>query len=217
MILQCSECQARFLVPDQAIGPKGRDVRCGKCSHTWFQQASPIADTQILSDLDSLLDEINARPKPMGKGSNLPVITSEPVPLTLKITALTMGAIAAGLALLVAMPGLYGLPHSKGLALADVGVVREVTKDNHTIFHINGKIANTSTVSMKLPTLRVTLVDNEGTSLQYWDYSGDMSNIEPGKNLPFATGDLDPRFSKGSRFVVEVGNPLELALRRKPE
>jgi len=37
MKLTCPECSQSFSVPDNAIGPKGRKLRCSKCSHEWLQ------------------------------------------------------------------------------------------------------------------------------------------------------------------------------------
>jgi len=35
MVVQCPNCEARFKVPSDALGPAGRRVRCGDCGHTW--------------------------------------------------------------------------------------------------------------------------------------------------------------------------------------
>lgn len=37
MILECTECGTRYLVPDTSIGADGRTVRCANCRHSWFQ------------------------------------------------------------------------------------------------------------------------------------------------------------------------------------
>jgi predicted Zn finger-like uncharacterized protein len=37
MKVNCPECSQHFSVPDKAIGPKGRKLRCSKCGHQWHQ------------------------------------------------------------------------------------------------------------------------------------------------------------------------------------
>ncbi|URW75197.1 zinc-ribbon domain-containing protein [Sphingomonas donggukensis] len=67
MILECTECNARYLVPDTAIGAEGRTVRCASCRHSWFQPPA-------LLDL-SARDRVEAAPAAAAP----PVVVPAPV------------------------------------------------------------------------------------------------------------------------------------------
>ncbi|NBO18686.1 MAG: hypothetical protein EBV03_05545 [Proteobacteria bacterium] len=195
VILQCPECNARYLVPDSSFKSGGRNVRCAKCGNTWFAKAPP--SNPVLGELDKLLDEINARPATgLAKGANLPALRGR---ATLRQKAATLAAAAITLAVIFAnfSPGLVGQPASKGLMLTDVGFAKLSEGDEKT-YQITGKISNITGRIIPAPTLRITLVDEEGASLQYWEYSQKGEIIGPWNKLAFDTGPLDVRFQRGS-------------------
>jgi predicted Zn finger-like uncharacterized protein len=44
MIIVCPACETRYDLPESAIGPEGRTVRCAQCRHSWLQLGPESAE-----------------------------------------------------------------------------------------------------------------------------------------------------------------------------
>lgn len=47
MELACPSCGTHFRVPEGALGPRGRKVRCGACGHVWRALPSEAGDAEV--------------------------------------------------------------------------------------------------------------------------------------------------------------------------
>jgi len=46
MLLNCTSCQKKFIVPDSAVTKSGRLVQCGSCGNRWTQY--PVENTNLI-------------------------------------------------------------------------------------------------------------------------------------------------------------------------
>jgi predicted Zn finger-like uncharacterized protein len=67
MIVTCPNCSTHFKVPEGALGTKGRNMKCARCSHVWRAMAQPMVDEVPLESPPAKtkrglpLDDVTAR------------------------------------------------------------------------------------------------------------------------------------------------------------
>lgn len=70
MILNCENCDTRYLLSARLLGPDGRRVRCSHCGHEWYQDPPDDSYAAAMADVDPIPEGV----KPVPDGSELPVL-----------------------------------------------------------------------------------------------------------------------------------------------
>ncbi len=233
MILECSECHTRYLVPDNAIGPEGRTVRCAKCKHSWFQTPAALdlpADSMLAPEPAAAPSAPPAPPAPAvaadaGIDQDFDAFAHEPPfrPRRNPARLWTIAAVTAGVAMLAAaaallffnVPGIatwLGMPASGGQTpLTFVNVRPPDRRDlpsGSELFAVGGQIHNPSADRQPIPDIRVELYDapKGGRMVYSWVIKPDQPTIAPGGTIDFYSGKLDvPANSKNMRLSFSTG------------
>ena len=215
MILDCPACATRYQVDEAKFPPQGRQVRCAKCGHNWFQPG-PEAEAPSV-----------AEPEPMPAAAPEPDVSFEaPAPEAVRfrpapgpavrkprMPLLPMLAVALGWIGLIGVVLLIGLsavryrqeitviwPQSagvynklgmkvnvKGIDFAAVEYHRE-SEDGQVVLAVTGQIVNSGTRELPVPqTVRVTLSDGGNHELYHWNFKPEVQTLKPGQTAPFLT------------------------------
>jgi len=60
MIVECPACGAQFQVPDSAIPPSGREVRCGRCEYVWHHVPAAQAEAEAEVEAEARTEAASA-------------------------------------------------------------------------------------------------------------------------------------------------------------
>lgn len=218
MIISCPECGTKYAVKSESIGMGGRDVRCARCTHSWFQTLpEDLPPTPVASE--------EPQPRAVPKGSSLPVA----IPVAGVSRGLMWSVGIAGVLVILfsaimlepfilrhftGMAPVYnavGLYDTSGIALANIKI-EKVPSERYDTYSIQGMIMNEGKSSRIVPTIRITFTDKRGIPITSWDFS-QSKTVSAGKNIPFRADKLEVVSTRHTYAIIELGNPIELAMR----
>lgn len=237
MILTCPACATSYFVPDDAIGPNGRRVRCKSCGHDW---RATLEDEPL--ELSAAAEEPAAEPgsgKREDASESLAETPAPELPRAFRAKAeqqrrmrraAAQGAVWAGLAVVfLALIGaafvfrlpivqawpqaagvykLVGAPvNLAGLEFEAVGI-RVAAYDPGKVV-ISGALRNIRDNEVVAPPVRIALLDASGAAIDHRVVRLEAAPVLPGKVLGFALVVPDPDHKIASVKVDFVMEPQD--------
>jgi len=210
MILECSECHTRYLVPDSAIGPEGRTVRCANCRHSWFQRPAPVADddaAESAAALPAAVPEPATAPAATANDGDYDAFGYEPPfrPRRNPARRWTMLAVGAGVAMLGIsalivysdMPSLLGriglnlAPAETPLTIAKRPIERRNLPDGTEMFAVSGQVVNPTDAQQPVPDVRADLRDAQGRLVYSWTIRPEKMALAPHGSVDFNSAKIN--------------------------
>jgi predicted Zn finger-like uncharacterized protein len=231
MILSCPACKTRYVVPDSAVGPSGRQVRCASCRHSWLQPPpSPRTSAEWQAPAASppppppLREQAPARtaasvlgPAPPAEPENYDAFAHEPPfrPRRNPARMWTIVAIIAGALMLAATAAVYsfGLPElgvdialpGRGgtpLKVTDVRAENGTLASGNALLSVTGRITNPTGSVQHVPQLRAEVRDASGKTVYSWPISPPVSELQPGQSANFSHAEMDVPTGEGHKLRV---------------
>jgi predicted Zn finger-like uncharacterized protein len=211
MILTCPACGTRYQVDEANFPPAGRQVRCAKCGHGWYQPGA-VPATQAPEALEPAIEPAAESPLPPFEGLR-EGFAAPAAPPKEKMPWRDRLLLAAGWLALAAAVLLIGFaavryrqqiseiwPQSasvyrglglrvdaKGLTIDQLSYAR-AREDGQAVLALTGRIVNGGAHELPVPqSVLVILSDDAGREVYRWSFTPKAQSLKPGQSVAFAT------------------------------
>lgn len=157
MIIQCNNCNSKFIVSEDVIGEHGRKVRCSVCKNVWRAYIEKEKDN---IPVYGNYEELN----PIKKGSNLPVVSQNTPLKKKKLLLITI------LLLVLLLIGAFIIKNnmsddSSSIILKNT-TMRQVERNNKSYILISANVVNQGEQSQNIPSIKIRLQDGSGKTVK---------------------------------------------------
>jgi len=216
MILTCPDCSTRYSVKDDAVGPKGRNVRCSNCSTTWFVSSDPDAlllkdnETDAAADSQQTSEAGFSQPDlvPSGLGAHVAMRDmtdqrrrSRRLFSVSLIWGVTLAILAAAAVLgyvfrqevvnidprSATIYKAFGIEVTQSGLTFENAVTRSLLVDGQPVLVVNGAVRNSAGNSKTIPLVELSLHSQDGDVLAGWVVEVDTLPLSKGKRVEFSS------------------------------
>ena len=192
MIITCPSCRTDYRIPPDSLGASGRTVRCTSCGHRWFVEpdAEPVTPPPLAPEP---AEPASVSEAPVRAESKPAVRSSLLGWLVLTLLVLLLAAFVAGRSEIVAQfPATLPVYQRLGLAVElplalefrDLAS-EERDADGRRMLVVRGAIQNVSGQERPLPPIRVALLDESRTEIDFGLFDPPQAALGPGGSTPF--------------------------------
>lgn len=205
MYIACPECNTKFAIKKEQIGENGRKVKCSKCSHIWhYTPKKQKPESPTIKHKETLSQPTPARTKPI-KGVNVPALRPKKIPSYLPwIPSLLIGFIVIVSIILFNSSLLNHNP----LELRNMQITKDTDLGKLTVTY---KVYNSSDKELKMPLVRVQLIDNNNNILKSRIDDHTHLTIAPNKCVQVKT-EFSPVPESAENINILIGNKLDFLL-----
>jgi predicted Zn finger-like uncharacterized protein len=220
MQLSCPHCGATYDVPDNAIGPNGRKIRCRACETSWFEPARMPASAALPQTPPPVAPM--PAPKPV---TVVPAMSEAPstereetapvrrrrgpwLLLALVVLVVILGGVAATVLMgpdqMASRLGLGDRRVPLGIAITREPDWRMIAGGSQ-LFAVSGRIWNPTKVEQPVPDIRAELKNAQGKTVYSWTITRPVARLAPGATANFDGAAVDVPASSSKVNVTFAG------------